>query len=293
MDQANRLRDIVKQRDNQIKKEPMIARVITVTSGKGGVGKSNLTLNLALQLLKQDKRVVVIDADLGLANIEVLSGIIPRYNFGDVVNAKMSLTAALTEGPLGLKFLSGGAGLTALANLSERQIATVINHFGKLDEIFDIILIDTGAGISRNVINYIKASSETILVVTPEPTSIADAYAILKSVKRESESLPVLKIVINQANYYNEGIEIFEKLNKVAVQFLGIELQSLGVMPIDSNMTRAVKRQEPLVICFPNSECVKSIENISLRLLNMEPRYNQYNSGIASFVNRLVNNFKT
>ncbi|MDR3239637.1 MAG: MinD/ParA family protein [Clostridiales bacterium] len=294
MDQANRLRDIVKQRDSQLGlgKEPITARVITVTSGKGGVGKSNLTLNLAIQLRKLDKRVVIIDADLGLANIEVLTGIIPRYNFGDVVNAKMSLTAALTEGPMGIKFLSGGAGLTALANLNERQIATVINSFGKLDEISDIILIDTGAGISRNVINYVKASSETILLVTPEPTSIADAYAIMKAARKESDVIPILKIVVNLVNHYMEGIDIFERLNKVAEQFLSIQLQRLGIIPTDSCMVRAVKRQEPLATCFPTSEAMKSIENISLRLLNMEPKYNLNYTGITSFMNRLVSNFR-
>ncbi|MDR1558108.1 MAG: MinD/ParA family protein [Clostridiales bacterium] len=292
MDQANRLRDIVKSREHQTVHEPVTSRVIAVTSGKGGVGKTNLTLNLAIGLRKLDKRVVIIDADLGLSNIEVLSGVIPRFNFGDVVNSKMKLESALTDGPLGLKFLSGGAGLTALANLSEKQISVVINNFGALDEISDIILIDTGAGISKNVLSFVKASNETILVVTPEPTSIADAYAIIKSLKRASLQTPVLKIVVNMVNNYSEGLDIFEKLNRVSEQFLGISLENAGVIPFDYCVPRAVKRQEPLTLCFPRAESTKSIENICLKLLNMEPKYRHNACGIAIFMNRLVNNLR-
>ena len=290
MDQANRLRDIVKSREQQ--HEPVNSRVIIITSGKGGVGKTNIALNLAISLRKLDKRVVVIDADLGLSNIEVLSGVIPRYNFGDVVSSKIQLEAALTDGPLGIKFLSGGAGLTALANLTEKQIAVVVNNFGALDEISDIILIDTGAGISRNVISFVKASSEIVLVITPEPTSIADAYAIIKSLKRADIITPILKLVVNMTQTYSEGLDIFEKLNKVTGQFLGVKLECLGVIPFDYSIPRAVKRQEPFCLCYPHSDSTKSIENISLKLLNMEPKYRQNAYGIATFMNRLVNNLR-
>jgi len=293
MDQANRLRDIVKAREQNAIHEPVNSRVITVTSGKGGVGKTNITLNLAILLRKLDKRVVLIDADLGLSNIEVLSGVIPKFNFGDVVNSKIEIGAALTDGPLGLKFLSGGAGLTALSNLTEKQIASVVNNFGALDEISDIILIDTGAGISRSVISFIKASNEAVIVVTPEPTSIADAYAIIKSLKRAGSLSQSLRIIVNMAGSYNEGLDIFEKLNKVSEQFLGTKLEILGVIPFDTCVPRAVKRQEPLVLSFPHSESAKSIENISLKLLNMESKYHQGQSGIATFMSRLVNNLRS
>jgi len=292
MDQANRLRVIVKAREENTVREPVNARVVTVTSGKGGVGKTNITLNLAILLRKLDKRVVLIDADLGLSNIEVLSGVIPKFNFGDVVNSKIGLEAALTDGPLGIRFLSGGAGLTTLTNLTEKQISVVVNNFDALDEISDIILIDTGAGISRNVISFIKASNETILIVTPEPTSIADAYAIIKSLKRGDSITPVLRIVVNMVNSYGEGLDIFEKLNKVSEQFLGTKLEILGIIPFDYSVPRAVKRQEPLVLCFPHSESAKSIENISLKLLNMESKYRPNSNGIASFMGRLVNNLR-
>ena len=292
MDQANRLRDIVKARELNAVREPVNARVITITSGKGGVGKTNISLNLAILLRKLDKNIVLIDADLGLSNIEVLSSVIPKFNFGDVVSSKIGLEAALTDGPLGLKFLSGGAGLTALSNLSDKQISIVVNNFGALDEISDIILIDTGAGISRNVISFIKASNEIILVVTPEPTSIADAYAIIKSLRRAGSLPQAMRIVVNMVNNLSEGIDIFEKLNKVSEQFLGAKLEILGVIPFDYSVPRAVKRQEPLVLCYPHSESAKSLENISYKLLNMESKYRQNASGIATFMNRLVNNLR-
>jgi len=202
------------------------------------------------------------------------------------------LEAALSEGPLGIKFLSGGAGLTALSNLTEKQISSVVNNFGALDEISDIILIDTGAGISKHVISFVKASSETIIVVTPEPTSIADAYAIVKTLKRADTLTPVIRIVVNMASNYNEGLDIFEKLDKVSAQFLGIKLEILGVIPFDSSVPRAVKRQEPLVLCYPHSESAKSIENISYKLLNMESKYRQNANGIATFMGRLMNNLR-
>ncbi|MDR1914268.1 MAG: MinD/ParA family protein [Clostridiales bacterium] len=291
MDQANRLRDIVKQREQQSHRAPE-CRVITVTSGKGGVGKTSLTLNLAIELRKLDKRVVIIDADLGLSNIEVLAGIIPRNSFADVFHGKMKLTDALTEGPLQVKFLSGGAGLTGLAQLQEKQVSSVINGFSALDEIADIVLIDTGAGISRNVLNFILASKEIILVVTSEPTSIADAYAIIKSLKREAGAAHALKVVVNMVSHYNEGLDIFEKLNKVSEQFLGIKLELLGVVQTDISVPRAVKRQEPLSLCYPQSDSARSIENIALRLLNMQPKYNQVPNGITTFMVRLANNFR-
>jgi flagellar biosynthesis protein FlhG len=297
MDQANKLRNMVKQReltarkDGDLTNRPNTSRVITVTSGKGGVGKSNFTLNLAIQLRKLDQRIILIDADLGLSNIEVLAGIIPRYSFADVLSGRMRIDEALTEGPLGLKFLSGGAGLTNLAQLGEKQINAVVTSFGLLDELSDIVLIDTGAGISRSVLNFILASTETILVVTPEPTSIADAYAVIKSLRRQANASHAVKIVVNMAAGITEGQDIFEKLNKVSEQFLGIKLEHLGTIPQDNSVLRAVKRQEPFMLSYSNSECARAIVNIGYRLLHLEPMKTTGASGIASFMNRLTKGF--
>ena len=295
MDQAGKLRDLVKKREAAQPAEParpLQARVITITSGKGGVGKSNLALNMALQMSRLGKKVVVIDADLGLANIEVLLGLIPRYSFADVLTGGKTMEEALTNGPLDIRFLSGGSGLVSLANVSDKQMGVVLNTFDYLDRVADVIHIDTGAGIARPVVNFIKASRETIVITTPEPTSITDAYAVIKTIKEEKSAMPEFKIVVNRVDDYREGIEIFDKLNKVTQRFLQVELQYLGTIPYDANLVKSVKKQQPVAISYPASGAAKSIENISLRLLNAERRQEKP-EGFRTFVNRLVHVFRT
>ncbi len=295
IDQANKLRSIVKTRSElealSFEKKEMNARIITITSGKGGVGKTNFALNLAIELRKQQKRVTIIDADFGLANIEVLCGVIPRYNFGDVLNRNTTIKDALTNGPMDVKFISGGSGLGELANLSDEEQAVILNHLDVLDDVSDIILIDTGAGISKTVINFIKASNEAIIITTPEPTSITDAYAIIKTIKESKNNIPEFKIVVNRVDDYKEGLEIFEKLNKVSERFLDISLTHLGSIPYDNQLIKAVKRQQPVNIAFPNCEVAKAIENISLRVLNMNAKSVKSEDGMKSFIRRLTNIF--
>ncbi len=268
------------------------ARVISVTSGKGGVGKSNFTVNLAIALRRQGKRVSIIDADFGLANIEVLFGIIPRYSLGDVLSGVKTIEEVITSGPFGINFVSGGSGLIELANVSDKQIGYVLENLSALEDISDIILIDTGAGISSSVINFIKASAETIIISTPEPTSITDAYAVIKTIKEETakDRLPDFKIVINKVDDEGEGIDIYNKLETVAQKFLGIKLTSLGFIPYDNHLVKAVKRQEPVAICYPNSQVTSAISNIALRLLNMETP-GKTEDGIRGFMKRLANAF--
>ena len=203
IDQAEKLRDMVKQKNlSEIPPVPeMTSRIITVASGKGGVGKSNVTLNLAIAFAKQDKRVVIIDADFGLANIEVLFGIVPKYNLGHVFIGDKTIDEIITEGPLGIKLVSGGSGIRELANFDERRMAMVIEKLAYLDTISDIILIDTGAGISDTVISFIRASMETIIITTPEPTSLTDAYAVVKTVYGDCGFgvTPKFKVLVNRA----------------------------------------------------------------------------------------------
>lgn len=272
-DQANKLRDIIKARKMEIEPQPKLnnihsSRVITITSGKGGVGKTNFSVNLALCLKKQNKRVLIIDADFGLANIEVLFGVVPRYSLADVILNNKSINEVLTESLSGIRFISGGSGLSELANLSEDQLQKLINAFSSLDDITDFILIDTGAGISKSVVNFIEASGETILITTPEPTSITDAYALIKTVK-ELKTAPEFKVVVNRIDFPSEGKEVFEKLNKVSERFLETSLKYLGSIPYDHNLIKSVKKQEPVSIRFPNSDASKAIEEISRSILNM------------------------
>lgn len=297
MDQAEKLRDIVKAKTGR---NPILypddapklsSRVITVTSGKGGVGKTNFALNLAIFLAKQNKKVVIIDADFGLANIEVLLGIVPKNHFGDVLLGNKNIDEVLTPGPMGIQFVSGGSGLVELANISDQQMLYLIENFAYLDSISDIILIDTGAGISKSVINFIKSSNETIIVTTPEPTSVTDAYAIIKTVKEEKTYIPQFKIVVNRVEDSKEGVEIFDKLNKVSERFLGINLSHLGTIPYDKQLIKAVKKQEPVFICFPNSDSSRSIEVIGAKLLNLDISRYPAQDGFMSFMKKLTNVF--
>jgi flagellar biosynthesis protein FlhG len=259
-----------------------------VTSGKGGVGKTNFTVALAIYLRRQGKRVVVIDADFGLANVELIFGVTPKYSLADVLFVDKRLSDVLTEGPLGVLFLSGGSGFGALANISERQMTCLIENFEYLDSVSDIILIDTGAGISKSVVRFVKASNETILITTPEPTSITDVYALIKTVRESGEPIPIFKVVVNKVDSEREGAEVFEKLNGVSKKFMEFALTSLGSVPQDNNLVKAVKRQQPVALCFPDTPFSKSLSEISARLLDIRVSPEQEKSaGMISFVKRL------
>ncbi len=309
IDQANKLRDLVKSsreaeeakagvQDQQasvqqpVESLGLTSRVITVTSGKGGVGKTNFTTNLAIQFAKYGKRVVIIDTDFGLANIEILFGLIPKYSFADVLYNGKTIYEILTPGPMGIQFLSGGSGLGELANISNEQVNYLLENFAVLDTLADVVLIDTGAGISNVVMNFIKASSETVIITTPEPTSITDAYAIMKMMKESGSRLPSFKIVVNRADSEEEGKEIFAKLNMVTERFLSMPITDLGAIPTDRQLVQAVKQQKPVSICFPQSESAKAIDRICCTLLNVPVNKDEMSKeGIKTFFKRLVNIF--
>ena len=178
MDQAENLRKIMQQKEEQAKEA---ARVIAVTSGKGGVGKSSVSVNLAIQFARMGKSVVILDADFGLANVEVMFGVIPKYNLSDLLYNGRELKEIICEGPEGIQFISGGSGIANLANFDKEQVKRLINKMTELEKIADIVIIDTGAGINPSVMEFLISSPETILVTTPEPTSVTDSYALLKS----------------------------------------------------------------------------------------------------------------
>ena len=181
MDQADKLREKVEM----LKEQVPSARVIAVTSGKGGVGKTSISVNLALQFQQQGKRVVILDADFGLANVEIMLGIRPQYNLADLIFNDKSIEEIITEGPNGVGFISGGSGVQDLVNLDKEKLKKLIAKLVKLDSLYDVIIIDTGAGIADSVIEFVLSSPEVLLVVTPEPTSITDAYSLLKAVNRK------------------------------------------------------------------------------------------------------------
>ncbi len=305
IDQANKLRDLViKSKENTTLatspaekteafegKLAMAAKVICVTSGKGGVGKTNFCVNLAIQLAKNGKRVVIIDADFGLANIDVLFGVVPKFTIEDVLQGGKNINEVLTPGPMGIQFVAGGSGMSELANLSDSQLNIILENFASLDEIADIVLVDTGAGISNTVTNFVKAAPQTVIITTPEPTSVTDAYAIMKASRSQIDS-PDFHIVVNRVDDNKEGLEIFEKLNMVTKRFLDFEINDLGYIPYDNLLIKAVKKQQPVSTCFPNSGYAKSVEHICEKLINENTKANEKNNdGIKSFMKRLINIF--
>lgn len=275
MDQAENLRNIIKK--HELEKQEHIdehtARVITVTSGKGGVGKSSLSVNLAIQLRRLGKRVVILDADFGLANIEIMLGIRPQYNLADLMFRGKEIKDIITYGPEEIGFISGGSGINEMANLTRDQVSQLIYKMKELDYLADVIIVDTGAGIGNSVLEFVAASTEVLLVATPEPTSITDAYALLKSLNRNSSYMPektVVKMIANQVRDKQEADELFEKIGLVVNKFLNIEVEYLGAVPYDTNMQKAVMRQEPLSMAIPNSAAARTVSEIAAKLENVE-----------------------
>jgi flagellar biosynthesis protein FlhG len=293
IDQADRLRNIVSSKEIIIP-ERLNSRVIAVTSGKGGVGKTNFSVNLAVFFRKHGKRVVVFDTDFGLANVEILFGVFPKYNLADVLIHDKPITEVLTDGPLGIKFISAGSGQKELVNITDRQTARLIESMAVLDEMADIIIIDTGAGASNAVVDFVKTANEAIIVTTPEPTSVTDAYALIKTLRdggRANDTEwagPELKMVLNRVENKAEGEEVFDKLSRVSKKFLNIDLTYLGSVMDDSYLVKAVKKQQPAVTAFPNSAFSKSIEVIGTKLLDL-PAVKQ--TSLRSFVKRLTGIF--
>ncbi|GMA99743.1 MinD/ParA family protein [Pelosinus sp. IPA-1] len=289
-DQAEKLRKMVqsvplKPSSSVIKANHTNTRVITVTSGKGGVGKTNFTVNLALALAKLGQRVVILDADLGMGNVDVILGCSTPYNLLHLLEGGFSLIDIIADGPLGIKFLSGGSGIYNLANLNDSQLNRIVNQITLLDDIADIILIDTGAGINKSVMNFVVAADEVIIITTPEPTAITDAYAMMKTYANHSSDA-VLKLVINRVLEPNEGNITADKLIKVSLKFLGLSINSLGFVCEDLNLVRAVKKQTPLLLAFPNSSSARCIEEIANRLLYGTTI--KKTDGIKGFFNKLV-----
>ena len=262
MDQAQNLRNIIKAGSTR----EVLSRVITITSGKGGVGKSNLAINLAISLSRLGKKVIVLDADFGLANIEVMLGIRPQYNLSDLMFRGRSLSEIITKGPENVGFISGGSGIREMTNLTREQLINLSARLSELDRQADVVIIDTGAGISENVMEFVMSSAEVFLIATPEPTSITDAYALLKTLNHQPEFTREhchIKLIANKVNNEKNGKELFEKLSVVADKFLNISLEYMGAIPSDTNMSKAVMKQQPLTIAYPNSQAARAIDDMA------------------------------
>lgn len=287
MDQAQQLRNIIKQQ-NQTRST---ARVITVTSGKGGVGKSNISVNLGITLSRLGKRVVILDADFGFANVEVMLGIRPDFNLADLMFRGKGLQEIITKGPENLGFISGGSGISELSNISRTQIEYLTQKLYELDQIADIIIIDTGAGLTDSVIEFVTASSEVLLVVTPEPTSITDAYALLKILNRKMDfktDQTAIKMIANRIDTKEEAKQLYMKLNMVVEKFLTVKMEYLGGIPQDNSVTKAVMQQKPYSILYPNSPSSKAVLELANTLCNNVSEKNTAGRGIAQLFSSLL-----
>ncbi|KAB3535863.1 MinD/ParA family protein [Alkaliphilus pronyensis] len=269
-DQAAKLRELIYNNKTKDLKESNIekqARIICITSGKGGVGKTNFTLNLAIALSKQSKKVIILDADLGLANIDIALGVVPKYTLADVISGKRELTDIMIPGPSGIKIISGGSGITELIDLSQDRLKSLIEEFQGLNNHADVILIDTGAGLSRGVLSFVLAAEEVVVVCTPEPTAITDAYAMIKTIASKEKGKK-LKILINRVESLSEGRIAFEKLKNACDRFLNTSIEKLGFISDDVVVTKSVKLQTPFILQYPNSTVSKNVELIAAKLIN-------------------------
>ena len=291
MDQAETLRNIIKQQNQRLVGQ---ARVITVTSGKGGVGKSNVAINLALQFRKMGKSVIILDADFGLANIEVMFGVIPQFNLADLIYQGKEIKDIINKGPEDVGFISGGSGIARLVNLDSDQIKRLVYKLGELEKLADVIIIDTGAGISQSVLEFVASSPEVILVATPEPTSVTDSYALLKALNifnGFSKEDTKINILANRVNNYDEGKSLYDKLNMVVSRFLNINLDFLGVVYNDPNVSKAVMKQKPVTMAYPNSPATKAFEEIAGKLMNVE-NVSSNKTGIGKFFSNILGHKK-
>jgi len=251
----------------QTKRAAGPARVITVTSGKGGVGKTSVSVNLALALGELNYRPLIIDADVGLSNVEVLFGLIPKYSLLDAVNNEKSIREIICDGPGGVKLISGGSGADVFARVAETQMAALLSEISDIDGEFDVIIIDTGAGISETVIGMAVAADEAIVVTTPEPTSVTDAYALIKAIVLRDRDKTV-RLIINKADNEREAVEIMSKLDQVTDKFLDLKLHKLGYILNDPLAVRSVKQQQPFLLASPHSQISKKVREIARCLLD-------------------------
>lgn len=289
MDQAESLRNIIKQQEQ---KPISNSRVITVTSGKGGVGKSNTAINLAIQFKRMGKRVIILDADFGLANIEVMFGVVPQYNLSDIMYKGKELKDIIMQGPEGVGFISGGSGIAKMVNLDSEQIKRLVYKMTELEKMADVVIIDTGAGISPSVLEFVAASAEVILVTTPEPTSITDSYALLKALNMfpgYSRNDTNIHMLCNRVDSPGEGEILYEKMSMLVNRFLDINLSMLGCIPQDSLVTKAVMKQKPVSIMYPSSAASRAYEEAARNLETNSEYGRGQKIGVGKF---FVNIFK-
>ena len=280
LDQASGLRRMNQNGNHGVK-------VIAVTGGKGGVGKTNVSLNTAIALGQQGNRVLVLDADLGLANCDVMLGLRVEKNLSHVLSGECELDEILVEGPAGIKIVPATSGSQNMVELTPAEHAGLIRAFSELDTEFDILIVDTAAGISDMVLSFSRAAQDVMVVVCDEPTSITDAYALIKVLSRE-HGVYRFKIVANMVRSLREGQELFAKLSKVTDRFLDVALELVATIPFDENMRKSSRRQKTIVELFPNSPAAVAFRGLAVKAVKW-PIPHQPSGHLEFFIEQLVN----
>lgn len=289
-DQADNLRKIMSSKNYSMKKSIINnkAKVLAITSGKGGVGKTNFAINLALCMRRLGYKILILDVDFGLANVEILTRTNIRYTIADCLITGKAIEEIIGEGPEGIKIISGGLGSHELSIMNEKNISKFINELKKVELNTDFIIIDTGAGVSNAVLDFVMAADETILITTPDPTSIMDAYTMIKALTINGYK-GKLNIITNIVNNRREAYDTFNKLNRASNSFLKYELNFLGYLEKTDIVSKAVKNQLPFVLSNPSSAISKKLNVIALKFVDS----NKYKTNIqtTSFAAKLKNLF--
>ncbi|TGL61564.1 MinD/ParA family protein [Leptospira sarikeiensis] len=288
MDQATQLRKLTEGNTSLklVSSTKPMTKIIAIASGKGGVGKSTISVNLAISMAKAGQKVLVFDGDLGLANVNVILGIIPKYNLYHVVKGHKSLKDIIIQAPEGVDIIAGASGYSQLANLNDTQRNNLIKGFADLDS-YDYMIIDTGAGISSNVIGLTLPADDVIVVTTPEPTAITDSYGLIKAIVSQSRDKN-LKMVVNRVRSAIEGKKVADRVIDISGQFLEVRVENLGFIFQDDEVEKSIREQKPYIIHSPKSKASACLNRITYSLLNQEMD-NSDDSGITGFFKKFFN----
>jgi flagellar biosynthesis protein FlhG len=286
-DQAEKLREMMRNQKAREKSEPPVngkkARIITITSGKGGVGKTNVSVNMALAYARLGKKVVVMDADLGLANVNVMLNMIPKFNLYHVIRKQKTMREIMVETEYGISIVAGASGFSKIANLNEQERQGFIDELETLSNA-DIIIIDTSAGVSDNVLDFIAAADDAVIITTPEPTAITDAYGIIKIIATEIDNLNMgLKLVVNRAKSAADAKKVADRMTSIAGQFLNLKVEYLGFIYDDAMVSQAVIRQKPFMVIDPKCRASLCVQHIVGR---MEKNDVRTTSGFGNMLKR-------
>ena len=282
-DQASALRQLV----SSVNRKQTKMRVISVTSGKGGVGKTNFTVNLALALAEYGQRIIILDGDLGLANVDIAFGLTARYTIEHLLSGEKTIEEILLMGPKGIGIIPGGSGVQELANVERDKLMNVLTNLGRLEKMADILIIDTGAGLGHTVMNFLQAADDIILVTTPEPTALIDAYGLLKTLRKEAGEVAI-HVVINRVRSEADAQATFKRLETAVLKFLDGSLNFMGWIYDDQLVGRSVMLQEPLGISFPESSAYRCIQWIAGKVAGIYLSPPRQAGGVRGFLSKLL-----